>query len=88
MLDPELRHILGLMQWTVRVQWTLLALHIVNIGVAAVILLEDHTSWMELLGSIAASVALTATSRFALRYQRRLERASSLRWSELYRLYS
>lgn len=71
----EMRRILGQMRWTVRVQWSLLGLHLVNVGVAALILLADHPSWTENLGSIAASLALVATSRFALRYQRRLERA-------------
>jgi hypothetical protein len=71
----EMRRILGLMRWTVRVQWSILALHVVNIGAAALIVLADHVPWTESLGSIAASIALTLTSRFALRYQRRLERA-------------
>jgi len=69
----EAEYIVGLMGWVVWVQLTILALHVVNFGVAVTIL-TNHRPQMEAVGSLVASVALVTTSYLAHRYQRRLGR--------------
>lgn len=66
--------ILGRMAWVVNLQQVLVSLHVVNVGVAAVILVQDHASWVEIIGCFVASAALSGTSWFARCYQQRLGR--------------
>jgi hypothetical protein len=71
----ESYRIIGLMAWVVNLQQVLLALHVVNIAVAFALCLLPTATWLEVLGNTVVSCALVGTSRFASRYQRRLDQA-------------